>query len=81
MMQTLGHHDHDIKFKFNAGPLVRIGPNELSFYSLDIYKKVHAPGSAFAKDSRVYGQFVQDGHPALFSITWVSKYGLLYSEF
>ena len=51
------------------GPLIRIGPNELSFYSLDIYKKVHAPGSTFVKDPRVYSQFVQDGHPALFSIT------------
>ncbi|KAJ5768537.1 benzoate 4-monooxygenase cytochrome p450 [Penicillium manginii] len=57
------------KLHKKLGPLVRIGPNELSFYSLDIYKKVHAPGSAFTKDSRVYGQFVQDGHPALFSIT------------
>lgn len=51
------------------GPLVRIGPNEVSFYSLDIYKRVHAAGSKFVKDPRVYNQFVQDGHPALFSIT------------
>ncbi|OJJ95119.1 hypothetical protein ASPACDRAFT_55439 [Aspergillus aculeatus ATCC 16872] len=51
------------------GPLVRIGPNQISFYSLDIYKIVHAPNSPFAKDPRVYNQFVQDGHPALFSIT------------
>ncbi|PMD40842.1 benzoate 4-monooxygenase cytochrome p450 [Hyaloscypha variabilis F] len=51
------------------GPLVRIGPNEVSFYSLDIYKAVHSVRSPFAKDPRVYGQFVQDAHPALFSIT------------
>ncbi|KAJ5389089.1 benzoate 4-monooxygenase cytochrome p450 [Penicillium cataractarum] len=57
------------KIHKRLGPLVRIGPNEVSFYSLDIYKRVHAPNSAFIKDPRVYGQFVQDGHPALFSIT------------
>ncbi|PYI01151.1 benzoate 4-monooxygenase cytochrome p450 [Aspergillus sclerotiicarbonarius CBS 121057] len=51
------------------GPLVRIGPNQVSFYSLEIYKTVHAPNSPFVKDPRVYSQFVQDGHPALFSIT------------
>ncbi|KAF3385185.1 Cytochrome P450 monooxygenase yanH, partial [Penicillium rolfsii] len=57
------------KIHKRLGPLVRIGPNEVSFYSLDIYKKVHAASSPFVKDPRVYGQFVQDGHPALFSIT------------
>ncbi|PWY83570.1 benzoate 4-monooxygenase cytochrome p450 [Aspergillus heteromorphus CBS 117.55] len=57
------------KLHKRLGPLVRIGPNQVSFYSLDIYKKVHAPNSPFAKDPRVYSQFVQDGHPALFSIT------------
>ncbi|KAE9367930.1 cytochrome P450 [Stipitochalara longipes BDJ] len=51
------------------GPLIRIGPNEVSFYSLDIYKAVHSIRSPFVKDPRVYGQFVQDAHPALFSIT------------
>ncbi|KAJ5501594.1 Cytochrome P450 [Penicillium expansum] len=60
-MQTCSHNVQ--------GPLVRIGPNEVSFYSLDIYKRVHAAGSQFVKDPRVYSQFVQDGHPALFSIT------------
>ncbi|KGO53238.1 Cytochrome P450 [Penicillium expansum] len=60
-MQTCSHNVQ--------GPLVRIGPNEISFYSLDIYKRVHAAGSQFVKDPRVYSQFVQDGHPALFSIT------------
>ncbi|PYH44754.1 cytochrome P450 [Aspergillus saccharolyticus JOP 1030-1] len=53
------------------GPLIRIGPNQVSFYSLEIYKAVHGPISLFFKDSRVYSQFVQDGHPALFSITKV----------
>ncbi|PYH84665.1 benzoate 4-monooxygenase cytochrome p450 [Aspergillus uvarum CBS 121591] len=57
------------KLHKKLGPLVRIGPNQISFYSLDIYKTVHAPHSPFAKDPRVYNQFVQDGHPALFSIT------------
>lgn len=51
------------------GPLVRIGPNEVSFYSLEIYDLVHKVRSEFAKDPRIYGEFVQDGHPALFSIT------------
>ncbi|KAF7585960.1 hypothetical protein BBP40_009769 [Aspergillus hancockii] len=50
-------------------PLVRIGPNQVSFYSIEVYKKVHSPKSGFVKDPRVYSQFVQDGHPALFSIT------------
>ncbi|PWY70302.1 benzoate 4-monooxygenase cytochrome p450 [Aspergillus sclerotioniger CBS 115572] len=57
------------KLHKRLGPLVRIGPNQVSFYSLDIYKTVHAPNSPFVKDPRVYNQFVQDGHPALFSIT------------
>ncbi|OBU01046.1 hypothetical protein VE01_00916 [Pseudogymnoascus verrucosus] len=51
------------------GPLVRIGPKELSFYSLDIYKTVNTVQSPFIKDPRVYGGFVQDAHPGLFSIT------------
>ncbi|KAH8594050.1 benzoate 4-monooxygenase cytochrome p450 [Bisporella sp. PMI_857] len=51
------------------GPLLRIGPNELSFYSIDIYKQVFTVHSPFKKDPRVYGQFVQDEHPGLFSIT------------
>ncbi|EKG17548.1 UcrQ [Macrophomina phaseolina MS6] len=51
------------------GPLIRIGPNEVSFYSLQVYDLVHKVRSEFVKDPRVYGEFVQDGHPALFSIT------------
>lgn len=51
------------------GPLVQIGPNEVSFYSMDIYDAVHKLSSGFVKDPRNYGEFVQDGHPALFSIT------------
>lgn len=51
------------------GPLVQIGPNEVSFYSMDIYDAVHKLNSGFVKDPRNYGEFVQDGHPALFSIT------------
>ncbi|KAK1459942.1 cytochrome P450 [Colletotrichum melonis] len=51
------------------GPLIRIGPNELSFYSIDIYDTVHKVNSGFVKDPRNYGEFVQDEHPALFSIT------------
>lgn len=51
------------------GHLVRTGPNEVSFYSIEIYKEVHSIRSPFSKDPRVYGQFVQDSHPALFSIT------------
>ncbi|SCV51695.1 related to trichodiene oxygenase cytochrome P450 [Fusarium fujikuroi] len=51
------------------GPLIRIGPNEVSFYSRETYETVHKVGSKFKKDPRVYGQFVQGGHAALFSIT------------
>ncbi|OBT72259.1 hypothetical protein VF21_08176 [Pseudogymnoascus sp. 05NY08] len=51
------------------GPLVRIGPKELSLYSLDIYKTVNTVQSPFIKDPRVYGGFVQDAHSGLFSIT------------
>ncbi|KAL4862796.1 hypothetical protein BDV12DRAFT_190146 [Aspergillus spectabilis] len=58
------------------GPLVRIGPNQVSFYDLDIYTRVHKPGSAYVKDPRVYSQFVQDGHPALFSITDPKEHAL-----
>ncbi|KAF4340442.1 cytochrome P450 monooxygenase [Fusarium beomiforme] len=51
------------------GPLIRIGPNEVSFYSRETYETVHKVGSKFKKDPRVYGHFVQGGHAALFSIT------------
>lgn len=52
------------------GPLIRIGPNEVSFYSVEMYDTVHKVGSKFKKDPRVYGEFVQGGNPALFSITY-----------
>jgi hypothetical protein len=55
----------------DEGPLIRIAPNEVSFYSRDIYDAVHKVGSKFKKDPRTYGEFVQGGHPALFSITCV----------
>lgn len=58
-------------FTHDKGPLVRIGPNEISFYSRETYERVHKVGSKFKKDPRVYGEFVQDGHPALFSLTFV----------
>ncbi|KAH8658163.1 benzoate 4-monooxygenase cytochrome p450 [Xylariales sp. PMI_506] len=57
------------KLHRRLGPLIYIGPNEVSFYSLDVYDLVHKVGSKFKKDPRVYGEFVQDGNPALFSIT------------
>ncbi|CAK7210019.1 hypothetical protein SCUCBS95973_000651 [Sporothrix curviconia] len=57
------------KLHARLGPLVRIGPNEVSYYSLAAYDAIHKAGSQFSKDPRVYGGFVQDGHPALFSIT------------
>ncbi|KAK6225498.1 benzoate 4-monooxygenase cytochrome p450 [Colletotrichum tabaci] len=57
------------KIHEKLGSIVRIGPNELSFYSIDIYDLIHSVNSGFAKDPRNYGEFVQDGHPALFSIT------------
>lgn len=55
----------------STGPLLRIGPKEVSFYSLDVYDTVHKVGSKFVKDPRTYGEFVQGGHPALFSIAYV----------
>jgi hypothetical protein len=54
------------------GPLIRIGPNELSFYSLEVYRTINSVNTRFAKDPRVYGHFVQDAHPGLFSITFVA---------
>ncbi|KAK7457688.1 cytochrome P450 [Colletotrichum acutatum] len=56
------------------GPLIRIGPNELSFYSIDIYDTVHKVNGGFVKDPRNYGEFVQDEHPALFSITDIQEH-------
>ncbi|KAI4603364.1 hypothetical protein KJ359_006157 [Pestalotiopsis sp. 9143b] len=58
------------KLHEKLGPLVRLGPNEVSFYSVDMYDAVHKVGSKFKKDPRVYGEFVQGGNPALFSITY-----------
>lgn len=51
------------------GPLIRIGPHEVSFYSINVYSTVFKVGSKFRKDPRVYGEFVQGQAPALFSIT------------
>ncbi|KAF3399668.1 Cytochrome P450 monooxygenase yanH [Talaromyces pinophilus] len=52
----------------NTGPLIRISPNEISYYSIGIYETVHGAGSKFKKDPKSYGGFVQDEHPALFSL-------------
>ncbi|EED13552.1 cytochrome P450, putative [Talaromyces stipitatus ATCC 10500] len=52
----------------NLGPLIRISPNEISYYSLSTYEIVHGAGSKFRKDPKAYGAFVQGHHPALFSI-------------
>ncbi|KAF7883331.1 uncharacterized protein EAF02_005251 [Botrytis sinoallii] len=57
------------KLHEKLGPLVRISPNEVSFYSMEMYDAVHKVNSRFKKDPRVYGEFVQGGSPALFSIT------------
>ncbi|TGO33366.1 hypothetical protein BHYA_0250g00120 [Botrytis hyacinthi] len=57
------------KLHEKLGPLVRIGPNEVSFYSMEMYDAVHKVNSRFEKDPRVYGEFVQGDSPALFSIT------------
>ncbi|KAK1928061.1 benzoate 4-monooxygenase cytochrome p450 [Papiliotrema laurentii] len=50
--------------KLHKRPLIRIGPNEVSYYSIDIYNTVHRAGGKFRKDPRNYGGFVQQGHPA-----------------
>ncbi|TGO71356.1 hypothetical protein BELL_0588g00070 [Botrytis elliptica] len=60
------------KLHEKLGPLVRIGPNEVSFYSMEMYDAVHKVNSRFKKDPRVYGEFVQGGSPALFSIMYGS---------
>ncbi|RMJ07869.1 hypothetical protein CDV36_012526 [Fusarium kuroshium] len=44
------------KLHEKLGPLVRIGPNEVSFYSREPYETVHKVGSKFRKDPRVYGE-------------------------
>ncbi|KAK1716874.1 uncharacterized protein BDZ83DRAFT_722671 [Colletotrichum acutatum] len=62
------------KLHETLGPLIRIGPNELSFYSIDIYDTVHKVNGGFVKDPRNYGEFVQDEHPALFSITDIQEH-------
>ncbi|RSL89927.1 hypothetical protein CEP51_001012 [Fusarium floridanum] len=67
------------KLHEKLGPLVRIGPNEVSFYSRETYETVHKVGSKFRKDPRVYGEFVQGGHPALFSITQVNLFWYMIS--
>lgn len=63
-------HDISITQLITIGPLVRIGPNEVSFYSMEIYDIVFKAGTKFRKDPTVYGEFVQGGHPALFSISY-----------
>ncbi|KAF3762830.1 cytochrome P450, partial [Cryphonectria parasitica EP155] len=57
------------KLHEQLGPLIRISPREVSFYSIEVYDLVHKVGSKFQKDPRVYGEFVQGENPALFSIT------------
>ncbi|TEA10796.1 Cytochrome P450 monooxygenase yanH [Colletotrichum sidae] len=54
---------------------------------MDVYDTVHKVNSGFVKDPRNYGEFVQDGHPALFSITHPDEHakrrrilGQLYSR-
>lgn len=39
---------------------------------MEMYDAVHKVNSRFKKDPRVYGEFVQGGSPALFSITYDS---------
>jgi hypothetical protein len=39
---------------------------------MDTYDTVHRVGSKFLKDPRNYGGFVQQGHPALFSLMRVA---------
>ncbi|EWZ95681.1 hypothetical protein FOCG_17047 [Fusarium oxysporum f. sp. radicis-lycopersici 26381] len=68
------------KLHESLGPLIRISPNEVSFYSRDTYETVHKVGSKFKKDPRVYGEFVQGGHPALFSITQHAKRRRIMSQ-
>ncbi|KAI8668433.1 hypothetical protein NCS55_00869100 [Fusarium keratoplasticum] len=41
------------KLHEKLGPLVRIGPNEVSFYSRETYETVHKVGSKFRKDPRL----------------------------
>lgn len=59
------------------GPLIRISPNEISYYSLSTYETVLGAGSKFRKDPKNYGGFVQGGHPALFSVMWALSISLM----
>lgn len=54
--------------QLTSGPLIRLGPSEVSFYSMDIYDMIYRAGSKFQKDPVNYGGFVQSGHPSIFSI-------------
>nr|POF15253.1 hypothetical protein CFP56_42142 [Quercus suber] len=57
----------------------RIGPNTVSFYSIDIYDVVYGAGSRYRRDPQMYGGFVQ-GCPALFSITMDHLRDLMLGE-
>ncbi|KAL0577919.1 hypothetical protein V5O48_004084 [Marasmius crinis-equi] len=44
------------------GPIVRVGPNELHFASLDAYHEIYAVGSKFSKDARTYNPVSANHH-------------------
>jgi hypothetical protein len=55
------------------GPVVRVGPNELSFNSLSALKTIYGAGSGFERTS-FYRMFDAFGHPNLFSFASVKAH-------
>ncbi|KAF8858714.1 putative benzoate 4-monooxygenase cytochrome P450 [Acephala macrosclerotiorum] len=56
------------------GPVVRIGPNEMSFNSLSALKTIYGAGSGFERTT-YYRMFDVYGRPNLFSFTSVKAHG------
>ena len=52
----------------NYGPVVRIGPNEVSFNSLAALRQIYGPGSGFGRPRSFYRQFDVAGHPHMFTM-------------
>jgi hypothetical protein len=51
----------------NYGPIVRIGPNEVSFTSLEAVKEIYQSGGSGYDKTEFYGLFMQFGERTMFS--------------
>lgn len=49
------------------GPVVRVGPNEVSFNSLTAMRQIYGAGSAFGRPGSFYGMFDVYGRPHMFT--------------